>query len=152
VNPLLLPFVGAPGVGVPVLLLHSYPTSGRRATSRRRSATSTSTSASPPTSWVWPRERSSRSYELAPSAKNPVLLRRLGSGRVAQPRRPAVRNAVSSVIGQWVDRDEWALADTRRVITRPPPATRTASTASTPRADWDADPTAENAAASQAGH
>jgi hypothetical protein len=117
VNPRLLPFLGAPGVGLPVLLRPSYPyeraagnlpqafgnvrfdvgltanhlgAAARTLVAQLQTGTLLLTTLCPSGAWVRPSCTTS-----APRCAKHRLVRHR----------------------EWVDRDEWALADTRRVIT-----------------------------------
>jgi predicted TIM-barrel fold metal-dependent hydrolase len=118
VNPmLLLPFLRAPEVGVPVLLLHCYPYE-REAGYLAQAFGNVHLDVGLAVNYLGAASRAlvARSYELAPFAKLLYSSDAWGPAELHYLGARLWRNAVASVLGEWVDRDEWALADARRVI------------------------------------
>ena len=118
VNPLLLlPFLRAPEVTVPVLLLHCYPYE-REAGYLAQAFGNVHLDVGLAVNYLGAAARTlvARSYELAPFAKVLYSSDAWGPAELHYLGARLWRSAVSSVVGEWVDRDEWALADARRVI------------------------------------
>jgi predicted TIM-barrel fold metal-dependent hydrolase len=118
VNPmLLLPFLRAPEVGVPVLLLHCYPYE-REAGYLAQAFGNVHLDVGLAVNYLGAAARAlvARSYELAPFAKVLYSSDAWGPAELHYLGARLWRNAVSSVVGEWVDRDEWSLADARGVI------------------------------------
>lgn len=118
VNPmLLLPFLRAPEVEVPVLLLHCYPYE-REAGYLAQAFGNVHLDVGLAVNYLGAAARSlvARSYELAPFAKVLYSSDAWGPAELHYLGARLWRNAVGSVVGEWVDADEWSLADARRVI------------------------------------
>jgi predicted TIM-barrel fold metal-dependent hydrolase len=119
VNPmLLLPFLRAPEVGVPVLLLHCYPYE-REAGYLAQAFGNVHLDVGLAVNYLGAAARAlvGRSFELAPFAKVLYSSDAWGPAELHYLGARLWRNAIVSVVGEWVDRDEWALADAHRVIT-----------------------------------
>jgi predicted TIM-barrel fold metal-dependent hydrolase len=119
VNPmLLLPFLRAPEVTTPVLLLHCYPyerEAGYLAQAFSNVYLDVGLAVNYLGAAAW--TLVARSYELAPFAKVLYSSDAWGPAELHYLGARLWRNAVASVVGAWVDRDEWALADAQQVIT-----------------------------------
>jgi predicted TIM-barrel fold metal-dependent hydrolase len=118
-NPmLLLPFLRATEVtAVPVLLLHCYPFE-REAGYLASSFGHVYLDVGLAVNHLGARsvELVARSYELAPFAKVLYSSDAWGPSELHYLGARLWRNAVSTVVGGWVARDEWSLPDARRVV------------------------------------
>jgi predicted TIM-barrel fold metal-dependent hydrolase len=116
---LLLPLLRTSEVArVPVLLLHCYPFE-RQAGYLAQAFGNVYLDVGLAVNYVGARAASlvARSYEMAPFAKVLYSSDAWGPAELHYLGARLWRNAVTTVLGDWVDRDEWSLDDARRVLT-----------------------------------